>query len=128
MNSFRYYLKCKSPITKKLVDLVFMAYDGFDPCDVYDVPEYLSSWGLSVDRRFRGRQIGTQLLDSRFVVAFHIFLKIEINFIEITTYRMICRKEFCREFGLKISHTIFSSFFSIQSALRAGFKVDRTVR
>lgn len=55
-----------------------MLYKDFDPCDVYDVPIYLSSFGLSVDKRFRGRNIGTQLLDSRFALAFFNFLNSNI--------------------------------------------------
>lgn len=39
-----------------------------------------------------------------------------------------CRKSMCKEFGLTVTHTIFSSDFSNRNAAKAGFKTDVSLR
>lgn len=46
---------------------ISLAYRNFDPFAHYAVNEYLGSLGLSVDRKYRGRGVGVQLLDARCV-------------------------------------------------------------
>lgn len=76
--------------------------ENFDSCKHYGVDKYLSSAGLVVIPECRGRGIGEQ------------FLK--------------CRESICKEFGIKLTSTSFTSEFSNRVADRAGFKVDVVLR
>lgn len=78
--------------------MINLLYDNFDPFERYNVNEHLASFGLSVSRKYRGRAIGDHFMEAR--------------------------KLICKTFGLKISHTIFSSDFSNKNADVAGFQLD----
>ncbi len=56
-----------SVITKNLCEIMSLLYVKFDPFKHYGVNEFLASFGLSVDRKYRGRGIGGQLLAARYV-------------------------------------------------------------
>lgn len=45
--------------------MVLVAYENFDTCEHYGIDQYLTSFGLSVDKKYRGRGIGEQLLLTR---------------------------------------------------------------
>lgn len=81
--------------------MLFLLYENYDPYKVYNVDKYMSSLGLSVDRKYRGRSIGDHFLSSR--------------------------KAMCREFGLKFTGTIFTSDFSNVNADKAGFQTDVSI-
>lgn len=92
------FKKCqqlKSPVMKSVLELIHLLYESFDPFEYYGVDEYMSSFGLSVDRKYRGRNIGDHFLASR--------------------------KLLCKEYGLKFTQTIFSSDYSNKNADRVGF-------
>lgn len=93
-----FIFQLKSQVTKDIFDLVLLLFENYDPTTKYNVSEYLTSFGLSVDRKYRGRSIGDHFLSSR--------------------------KTICREFGLKFTQTIFSSDFSNVNADKAGFQTD----
>lgn len=80
---------------KKLLGLASVLYEHFDPFEYYGVDEFMGSFGLSVDRKYRGRNIGDHFLATR--------------------------KLLCVEYGLKFTHTIFTSDFSNSNADRVGF-------
>lgn len=44
-------------------------YDQFNVFDSYNVDKYLSALGLLVDRKYRGRKIGEQILRARVPLA-----------------------------------------------------------
>lgn len=50
-----------------MFDVISVTYRNFDPFEYYGVNKYLGSLGLSVDRKYRGRGVGVQLLDARCV-------------------------------------------------------------
>lgn len=50
-----------------MFDIVSLPYKNFDPFKQYGVTEFLGSLGLSVDRKYRGRGVGAQLLEARCV-------------------------------------------------------------
>ncbi|KAJ6650023.1 Phosphatase Herzog, partial [Pseudolycoriella hygida] len=94
----KYKDSCSSEITEILSDIISIPYTNFDPFTHYGVTEFLASFGLSVDKKYRGRGIGAHFLNAR--------------------------KSICQEFGLKITHTIFTSNFSNKNADKAGFQTD----
>lgn len=89
-------------MTKDLFDLVLLLFENYDPTVKYNVTEYMTSFGLSVDRKYRGRSIGDHFLNTR--------------------------KAMCQEFGLKFTQTIFTSDFSNANADKAGFQTDVVIR
>lgn len=42
-----------------------MLYENFDPFKHYGVDQYLASFGLFVDRKYRGRSIGDHFMAAR---------------------------------------------------------------
>lgn len=48
-----------------MFDLVEILYEGYDTFEAFKVDQYLSSLGLSVNRKYRGRGIGDQFLNCR---------------------------------------------------------------
>lgn len=72
-----------------------IVHGRFNAFEYYGVDEFMASLGLSVDRRYRGRHIGDHLLTAR---------KIQ-----------------CKAFGLKLTHSLFTSDFSNKNADRVGF-------
>lgn len=85
-----------------MCEMVGVLLDNYDTFGEYNVNEYMTSVALSVDRRYRGRGIGDHFLLSRIAM--------------------------CREFGIKLTQTIFTSDFSNVNADRAGYKTDRAIR
>ncbi|XP_037048195.1 uncharacterized protein LOC119082720 isoform X2 [Bradysia coprophila] len=66
-NFFKNFVdRCVSNITKTVFDVISLMYRSFDPFKHYGVNNYLGSLGLSVDRKYRGRGVGVQLLDASF--------------------------------------------------------------
>lgn len=58
-------LQFKSQVTKDLFDLMMILYENFDTFEHYGVDKYLTSFGLSVGRKYRGRSIGDHFLATR---------------------------------------------------------------
>lgn len=85
----------KSEKAKNLFGLFNLMYENFDPFECYGVDKFMASLGLSVHSNYRGRQIGDHLLATR--------------------------KSMCKAFGLKLTHSMFSSEFSNGNADRVGF-------
>lgn len=48
-----------------MFELIDVLYENYDPFEDYKVDKYMSSLGLTVDRRYRGRGIGDHFLASR---------------------------------------------------------------
>lgn len=74
----------------------------FDACEYYGVDKYLSSVGLIVSEKYRGRGIGEQLLK--------------------------VRKIFCQAFDIKLTSTAFTSNFSNKIADKVGFELVKRLR
>lgn len=62
-----FHFQCDSVITKMVFGMISLLYENFDPFERYGVTEFLGSFGLSVDRKYRGRGVGQQLLGARCV-------------------------------------------------------------
>ncbi|XP_031621398.1 uncharacterized protein LOC116339578 [Contarinia nasturtii] len=88
----------KSQVTKDLFDLMMILYEDFDTFKYYGVDEYLTSFGLSVSRKYRGRSIGDHFLATR--------------------------KKLCKQYNLKLTHTFFTSDYSNQNADKVGFETN----
>lgn len=99
-SSINFQFKCEENI--KQFDLLALLSANFNTFEFYGVDKYLSSAGLAVDSKYRGRSIGEQ------------FLRI--------------RKEICEEFDIKLTSTIFTSDFSNRIADNVGFTVNTTIR
>lgn len=78
-----------------MLDIDFLLYKKFEPFTHYGVDKFLSSFGLSVLREYRGRGIGDRFLETR--------------------------KLICKEYGLKFTQTVFTSNFSNRNADKTGF-------
>lgn len=81
---------------------MFLLYEDFDTFKHYNVDKYLGSVGLIVSSRYRGRAIGEHFLQTR--------------------------QAFCKEFGIKLTSTAFTSNFSNRIADKVGFKPDKVIR
>lgn len=57
--------QAKSRISIVEFGIESMLYENFDVFEHYGVEEYMASFGLSVDKKYRGRRIGDQLLATR---------------------------------------------------------------
>lgn len=55
----------KSQVTKDIFDLMMILYENFNVFENYGVDKYLTSFGLSVGRKYRGRAIGDHFLATR---------------------------------------------------------------
>lgn len=80
----------------------FLYEDGFDSCQYYNVDKYLTSAGLIVSSKYRGRCVGEHLLRAR--------------------------DTFCPQFDIKLTTTIFTSPYSNRIADKTGFKLDKSIR
>lgn len=92
----------RSRITKMVFSIANLLYESFNVYDHYNVEEYLASHGLSVDKKYRGRAIGDEFLKTRKLV--------------------------CQEFGIKVTHSMFSSDYSNRNAERCGFVTNAEIR
>jgi len=95
------YERCQSPKTKKMYDVDSILTKRFNVFDSYGVSEYMYFHNLAVDRRFRGLNIGLQMLDAGM--------------------------DFCREFNIKAVHGIFTSDVSSTLSDELGFKKDLAI-
>lgn len=83
-------------------DIMFLLYENFDTCAHYGIDKYMSSLGLIVTEKYRGRGLGEHFLNTR--------------------------RSFCNEFGIKLSSTVFTSNFSNKIADKVGFKLNNSIR
>lgn len=86
----------------RLFAVLSLQNEGFDTFEHYGVDKYLTSAGLVVTPKYRGRGIGEH------------FLKI--------------RRAICKDFDLKLTSTAFTSDFSNRIADKVGFKRDYGMR
>lgn len=70
--------------------------------ELYKVDKYLTSVGLAVDNKYRGRGIAEHCLR--------------------------IRKSICKEFGIKVTSTVFTADSSNRIADKVGFKLDKIMR
>lgn len=92
----------KNEKTHKFGELMQLLHENCNIFDMYGVDEYLTSVGLVVDEKYRGRGIAVHLLKSR--------------------------KLICKEFGIKVTSTVFTSDSSNSIATKIGFKMDKIIR
>ena len=92
----------KSKNARTVCDVCSLLYDKFDTCEFYGVDKYLTSSGLVVSEKYRGRGIGEQFLKSR--------------------------KPFCKAFDIKLTSTTFTSTVSNKIADKVGFKLVKSLR
>lgn len=85
-----------------MFDIILLLYENFDTCQHYDVDKYLTSLGLIVVEKYRGRGIGEHFLRTR--------------------------KAFCEAFGIKLTSTLFTSNYSNRIADKVGFKPVKSYR
>lgn len=85
----------------RLFTTMGLVYENFDLFEHYGVDKYLSSAGLLVTPNYRGRHIGEQFL--------------------------VTREAICKEFGIKLTATVFTSDYSNRSADKVGFKLDASL-
>lgn len=83
-------------------DIFSLLYEQFDTCEYYGVDKYLTSVGLTVVGKYRGRSIGEQLLKTR--------------------------KVFYKAFDIKLASTAFTSNFSNKIADKIGFELVKSLR
>lgn len=81
---------------------MLLLHDNCDTFEMYGADKYLTSVGLVVDPKYRGRGIAEHILRSR--------------------------KLICNEFGIKVSSTVFTADSSNKIADKVGFKLDKIVR
>ena len=72
--------------------------DQFKVCERYGVDQYLTAYGLAINKRYRGRGIATEMLKARVPI--------------------------CRAFGIKVTSTNFTALGSQLAAAKAGFETD----
>ena len=59
---------------KCFFDIALYLYRDFNVYDHYGVDKYMGSFGLCVDKKYRGRAIGEHLLAARLVIHLRISL------------------------------------------------------
>lgn len=82
----------------KLVAVNEYMTDTVNLFERYGVDKYLTAYGLSVNSRYRGRGIATEILKAR--------------------------RPICRAFGLRLTSTNFTAIGSQIPAAKVGFKTD----
>lgn len=100
--SNEFHFQCKSVRANVIPNVFEILYGDFDTFDHYKVDEYLSSVGIVVSEKYRGRGIGEQFLRAR--------------------------KPFCETFGIKLTIDIFTSNFSNANADKVGFHLEKCIR
>ncbi|XP_053681237.1 uncharacterized protein LOC128732100 [Anopheles nili] len=88
----------KSPRMKKLVAVNEYMTDTVNLFERYSVDKYLTAYGLSVNSRYRGRGIATEILKARVPI--------------------------CRAFNLRLTSTNFTAIGSQIPAAKIGFETD----
>lgn len=61
----------KGHVVNQLTEVLSLLFENYDTFKEYMVDEFMSSSGLTVDPKYRGRGIGTQFLASRLVCHIH---------------------------------------------------------
>lgn len=142
-----------SEIFKTIIDTLFLLYADFDVFDRYKVDKYIGSFGLSVAKAYMGRGIGRELLLVRYIhvsigirLSFRFFVAAIAHLLASHTIH-ICnavyavkfngklligkifnsRKLMGNTYGIKITHTMFTSKYSNRIALNIGFKIDNQI-
>ncbi|XP_058116219.1 uncharacterized protein LOC131287956 [Anopheles ziemanni] len=108
-------LSVKQANCKKDIDVQALSETGRKIVAVYDymtdtgnlfqrhaVDKYLAAYGLSVNSRYRGRGIATEILKARIPI--------------------------CKAFGLRLTSTNFTAIGSQKAAMKVGFKTDLEMR
>lgn len=91
-------IQLKSKNLQLIIDGMTYAADQFNTFDHYQVDEFVSALGLSVNPRYRGRGIAVELLKARIPL--------------------------CRASGIKLTANTFTGAISQVCARRAGFEVN----
>lgn len=78
--------------------VIDLMYETFCPFEYYKVDEMLAEFGLSVNSKYRGRNVGFQLLATR--------------------------QKLCEAFDLELTHNAFSSEYSSACADKVGFDTN----
>lgn len=60
-------VQLKGFVVPQMFEMMDILYENYDTFKAYSVDKYMSSLGLSVDQRYRGRGIGDHFLTSRLV-------------------------------------------------------------
>ncbi|XP_062564495.1 uncharacterized protein LOC134227163 [Armigeres subalbatus] len=94
--------KFESPAVRDFVDSTLYMTDQGKLFETYEVDCFLSAWGLSVHPTYRGLGISTEIIRARI--------------------------PFCRQFGLKLSATVFSHPGSQVPAAKVGFQDAVVIR
>jgi len=95
------YERSQSPKYRSMYDLDAVLTRQFNVFDSYGVGKYLYLHNLAVDKRFRGFNIGLQMLDAS--------------------------KNFCRECNIELMHGIFTSKYSSRIGDDLGFNIDLAI-
>lgn len=102
-----FHFKCfifqfKSHKSVEYFEVLNFLYEDYHPCEHYNADKYLTSAGLIVSSKYRGRCVGEHLLRAR--------------------------DAFCQQFDIKLTTTIFTSAYSNRIADKTGFKLDKSIR
>ncbi|XP_049533479.1 uncharacterized protein LOC125949989 isoform X3 [Anopheles darlingi] len=90
--------QAKNEKSKKIVGINEYMSQGVNLYELYGVDKYLTAYGLSVNTRFRGLGIATEILKARVPI--------------------------CRAFGVKLTSTNFTAIGSQIPAAKVGFNTD----
>lgn len=115
-------LQSKSRVTKLVFGVANLLYENINIYDHYGVEEYLASHGLSVDKKYRGRRIGDEFLKTRYANGYNFVTNKTFWFPEFN------RRLVCQEFGIKVTHSMFSSDYSNKNAERTGYITDAEIK
>lgn len=101
LNKFHYF-QIKTNTLRKFGELMHLLHENCDTLEIYGVDKYLTSVGLVVNAKYRGRGIAEHILRAR--------------------------KLICNTFGIKVTSTVFTSDSSNRIADKVGFKLDKIMR
>ncbi|XP_058116218.1 uncharacterized protein LOC131287957 [Anopheles ziemanni] len=92
----------RSETSRKIVAVFIYMTETANLFERYGVDKYLTAYGLSVNTRYRGRGIATEILKARVPI--------------------------CKAFGLRLTSTSFTAIGSQVPAAKVGFKTDLEMR
>lgn len=92
----------RTETSRKIVAVFIYMTETANIFERYGVDKYLTAYGLSVNSRYRGRGIATEILKARVPI--------------------------CKAFGLRLTSTSFTAIASQVSAAKVGFKTDLEMR
>ncbi|XP_055310798.1 uncharacterized protein LOC129573781 [Sitodiplosis mosellana] len=96
------YTQIKSEKIRQYAEMMFLLRENFNIFEVYELDKHLSCIGLVIDRTYRRRGIAEQFLR--------------------------CREAICREFGIRMTSTVFTADSSNRIADKVRFKMDKIIR